>query len=70
MSHVSAAHLPTNRMHQQWMLEQLRQAMTGPGDPLGALPRERYAAAIITLREAGLAAADVPDYEVFHAPLR
>lgn len=69
MSHVAAAHLPTNRMHQQWMLDQLRQAMTGPGDPLGTLTRERYQAAADTLRDAGLAAS-LPDYEVFHAPQR
>ena len=49
MSHVSAAHLPTNRMHQKWMLESLRQAMTGPGDPLGTLTRPRYQAAAMSL---------------------
>jgi len=69
MSHVSAAHLSTNRMHQQWMLDQLRRVMTAPGEPLGALARERYAAAGAVLREAGLAAA-VPGYEEFHVPLR
>ena len=69
MSHVSAAHLPTNRMHQQWMLTQLRQAMTGAGEPLGALTRQRYQDAAATLGQAGLTA-DVPDYEVFHVPLR
>ena len=69
MSHVAAAHLPTNRMHQQWMLTQLRQAMTAPDEAFGALSRERYQAAAETLHQAGLAAT-VPDYEVFHAPLR
>ena len=69
MSHVSAAHLPTNRMHQQWMLDQMRRVMTGPGDPLGDLTRQRYQAAAKALGEAGLAPT-VPDYEVFHVPLR
>jgi len=68
MSHVSAAHLPTNRMHQKWMLESLRQAMTGPGDPLGTLTRARYQAAAKALGAAGLAA-DAPPYEEFHVPL-
>jgi NitT/TauT family transport system substrate-binding protein len=65
MSHVSAAHLPTNRMHQKWMLEQLRQVMTGPGDPLGTLTRARYEACGKAMGAAGLVAA-VPPYEDFH----
>lgn len=68
MSHVSAAHLPTNRMHQKWMLESLRQAMTGPGDPLGTLTRPRYQAAAKALSAAGLVA-DAPPYEEFHVRL-
>lgn len=69
MSHVSAAHLPTNRMHQQWMLEQVRAAMTGSGQPLGELTRERYAAATKALEE-GKLLGTVPDYEAFYAPPR
>ncbi|WP_461680598.1 ABC transporter substrate-binding protein [Solidesulfovibrio sp.] len=69
MSHVSAAHLPTNRMHQQWMLHQVREAMTGSGTPLGELTRERYGAATKALKEAALLET-VPDYEAFYAPPR
>ncbi len=69
MSHVSAAHLPTNRMHQQWMLDQLRQAMTVDGPPGAALTRAGYDAAAEPLRHAGLIEA-VPDFEAFHADWR
>ncbi|OLN25925.1 Hydroxymethylpyrimidine ABC transporter, substrate-binding component [Desulfovibrio sp. DV] len=68
MSHVSAAHLPTNRMHQQWMLAQFKQAMTATGDPLGTLSRDRYEATARALRDAGLINA-APAYEAFHVPL-
>jgi NitT/TauT family transport system substrate-binding protein len=68
MSHVSAAHLPTNRMHQQWMLTQMQQAMTVPGLPFGTLARDRYAVAAKALAEAGLIAAP-PAFEAFHVPL-
>jgi NitT/TauT family transport system substrate-binding protein len=66
MSHVSAAHLPTNRMHQKWMLEHMRQAMTEPGETFGALSRARYEATAEALRQAGLIRA-IPPYEAFHA---
>jgi len=68
MSHVSAAHLPTNRMHQKWMLSQLQQAMTVPGLPFGTLARDRYAVAAKALAEAGLIAAP-PAFEDFYVPL-
>ena len=45
------------------------QGLVGPGDPLGDLTRQRYQAAAKALGEAGLAPT-VPDYEVFHVPLR
>uniref|UniRef100_I2Q4I3 Thiamine pyrimidine synthase n=1 Tax=Desulfovibrio sp. U5L TaxID=596152 RepID=I2Q4I3_9BACT len=69
MSHVSAAHLPTNRMHQKWMLEHLRQAMAAGGGELGAFARDRYEAAAGLLVEAGLIGA-APAYEAFHAESR
>lgn len=69
MEHVTAAHLPTNRMHQQWMLEHLRQAMTGSGEPLGDLPRARYETAAEALFRAGLIPA-IPAYEAFRVDAR
>jgi len=69
MSHVSAAHLPTNRMHQQWMLAQLRQAMTAGGPLAAPLDRAGYEAAAAALAQAGLIAA-TPDFEAFHGDRR
>ena len=66
MERVTAAHLPTNRVHQKWMLEQMRQAMTRNGERPGALSPEGYARATKALRDAGLIA-DAPPYEEFHA---
>ncbi len=65
MSHVAAAHLPTNRMHQKWMLEHLRQAMPADGETPGGLVRSGYAAATEALRQAGLIE-NAPAYEDFH----
>lgn len=69
MSHVAAAHLPTNRMHQQWMLTHLRQAMTAPGETFGALDRDHYLRTAQALRQAGLIP-DILPYEAFHADAR
>ena len=56
------------RVTRSAMLESLRQAMTGPGDPLGTMTRLRYQAAAKALGAAGLTA-DAPTYEEFHVPL-
>jgi len=69
MSHVAAAHLPTNRMHQQWMLDHLQRAMTADGEGLGVLGRDRYEKAAKALGDAGLIDA-APPYEAFHADCR
>lgn len=69
MSHVAAAHLPTNRMHQQWMLEHLGQAMTAGGEGLGILGRDPYERAAKALVDGGLIDA-APPYEAFHAAIR
>lgn len=71
MSHVEAARLPTNRMHQKWMLERLREATLptagrqGPG-PLLAGEFEAVARA---LAKAGLLHKPV-SFEEFHVPDR
>lgn len=71
MGHVEAARLPTNRMHQKWMLERLREAMLptagrqGPG-PL--LPGE-FEAVARALAKAGLLQRPV-SFEEFHVPAR
>jgi len=71
MGHVEAARLPTNRMHQQWMLKRLHEAMLptagrqGPG-PLLAGEFEAVARA---LAKAGLLQKPV-GFEEFHVPAR
>ncbi len=65
MSHVAAAHLPTNRMHQKWMLEHIRQAMLADGETIGGLTRSGYTAAAGALLQAGLIES-APAYEDFH----
>ncbi len=66
MSHVSAANLPTNRMHQKWMLEHLRQSMSAPNAAMGTLTPDQYATAASALIEAGLMDA-APAFDAFHA---
>jgi len=71
MGHVEAARLPTNRMHQKWMLERLREAMLptagrqGPGPLLAG----EFEAVSRTLAKAGLLQKPV-SFEEFHVPAR
>jgi NitT/TauT family transport system substrate-binding protein len=69
MSHVAAANLPTNRVHQQWMFEHIRQAMTAGGATPGPLTRAQFDQAGRALLAAGLIPA-LPAYEAFHADCR
>lgn len=69
MSHVSAANLPTNRMHQTWMFDHIRRAMTAPGAAPGPLSPDQYARTLAALRAADLIET-VPPYEAFHADCR
>ena len=67
MSYVNAANLPTNRVHQQWMLDHLRTAMLPDGDraKIGSLDEAAYKAVADALLKEGLIA-DVPAYGEFH----
>lgn len=69
MSHVAAAHLPTNRVHQQWMFDRLREAMTADGEAFGRLTPTGYQTAAKALLQAGLIDA-IPPYEAFDADAR
>jgi NitT/TauT family transport system substrate-binding protein len=69
MSHVAAAHLPTNRMHQKWMLAQITRSMQASGPDFGRLTRSQYDAAADALHAAGLLET-TPAYEAFHADCR
>ncbi|MHC1712429.1 MAG: ABC transporter substrate-binding protein [Solidesulfovibrio sp.] len=69
MSHVASANLPTNRMHQQWMLSHITEAMNASAPEFGTLTRPQYDTAATALRKAGLIEA-VPAYEAFHVDCR
>lgn len=69
MSHVAAAHLPTNRMHQKWMLAQISRAMRTDGKDFGVLTKAQYDAAANALLRAGIMTSE-PGYEAFHVDCR
>lgn len=68
MARVDEARLPTNRMHQKWMLERLREAMLPQGGAgPGGLDRAEFEKVARALDRAGLL--DTPvSYEEFRAP--
>lgn len=71
MDHVRAAELPTNRMHQKWMLGRLAEAMApkaGRPGP-GALTRDEFEIMAKALGQAGLLESPV-SHEEFHADIR
>jgi NitT/TauT family transport system substrate-binding protein len=72
MKYVDQEHLPTNRAHQKWMLEQMRALIlpTGPdGDTaMGELSRAGYRFVAGQMLENDLIET-APDYEDFHAGL-
>ncbi len=70
MRHVQAAHLPTNRVHQKWMLEHMRGIIMPPGKdiPMGTLQPDEYRFVAKQLMENGIIAA-MPEYGDFHVDL-
>lgn len=71
MSYVNGANLPTNRVHQKWMLDHLREAMLPGGDRagFGRLDQGAYTAVAAALLKEGLIRS-IPDYGEFHVRLR
>jgi NitT/TauT family transport system substrate-binding protein len=69
MDHVRAANLPTNRVHQKWMLEQMAPLIFPPGSatPPGVLAEDVYKRVAADLFEAGIINDTVP-YRTFHDP--
>ena len=53
MKYVDEAHVPTNRVHQQWMLERMRTMIlaAGPRGPIGGLDPDDYYRAAATLKD-------------------
>ncbi len=67
MKYVDAAHVPTNRVHQQWMLERMRTMVLaeGPRGPIGGLDPEDYYRAAETLKADGTIK-EIPDFNKFY----
>ncbi len=67
MKYVEAAHVPTDRMHQKWMLEHLRTMIlpSGPGGPVGGLEPQDYYRTAESLKVDGTIKA-IPDYSQFY----
>lgn len=70
MSHVNAANLPTNRMHQRWMLARMKDIIAPPGVAAapGSLSGDEYRAVATAMQRARLIP-DIPAYEAFYAQL-
>jgi NitT/TauT family transport system substrate-binding protein len=69
MEHVQAANLPTNRVHQKWMLQRMQDVIFPPESnvPAGFLGEETYGAVAADLFEAQIINVTVP-YRAFYDP--
>jgi NitT/TauT family transport system substrate-binding protein len=69
MDYVAAANVATDRVHQKWMLEKMREIIQPPGSdvPLGTLREEAYARVARALQEAGLIKR-IPAFSHFYFP--
>jgi len=71
MKYVNAANLPTNRVHQKWMLERMRDIIQPPGADisLGCLEEETYHQVARELKNFGQID-QIPDYRQFYRDCR
>jgi NitT/TauT family transport system substrate-binding protein len=67
MRHVTQANLPTNRVHQKWMLDRMRDVILpeGDGTDIGGLAEDEYRRASELLRLSGVIGT-VPEWGEFH----
>ena len=65
MKYVDAAHAPTDRVHQKWMLEHLRTMILARGRPVGSLDREDYYRTAEALKMDGTIKA-IPNFSEFY----
>jgi NitT/TauT family transport system substrate-binding protein len=67
MKYVNAAHVPTNRVHQKWMLERLRTMIlpAGAQSPIGTLNRQDYRRTAESLKNDG-SIKEIPDFSQFY----
>ncbi len=71
MKYVNAANLPTNRVHQKWMLERMRDIIQPPGAEvsLGCLEEETYHQVARELKNFGLID-QIPEFHHFYRDCR
>jgi NitT/TauT family transport system substrate-binding protein len=69
MQYVQAANVSTDRVHQKWMLEKMRELIQPQGSdlPLGTLKEEAYARVARALQEAGMIGR-IPEFTHFYFP--
>ncbi len=69
MEHVTAARLPTNRVHQKWMLARMQDIIIPPqrSHPMGTLLATDYRFVTQQLLENGIIST-IPEYSEFHDP--
>jgi NitT/TauT family transport system substrate-binding protein len=67
MKYVDEAHVATNRVHQQWMLERMQTMIlaAGPRGPIGGLDPADYDRAAATLKDDGTIK-EIPDFSKFY----
>ncbi len=65
MKYVDAAHVPTDRVHQKWMLEHLRTMILARGRPVGSLDPEDYYRTAEALKMDGTIKA-IPNFSDFY----
>lgn len=69
MNYVREAHVGTNRVHQRWMLDRIRDiSVTGDRNtPMGTLSPDDFQTVVGELKTGGMID-DVPDFKEFHVP--
>lgn len=69
MERVHAANLPTNRIHQKWMLARMQELIRLPGHPrpMGALSPDDFRFVAEKLHESGIIQT-IPDFQEFYDP--
>lgn len=67
MQYVKAANVATDRVHQKWMLEKMREIIQPPGWhlPMGTLTPEAYRRVAAALKDSGLIA-EIPPFTQFY----
>lgn len=67
MRYVTAANVPTDRVHQKWMLERMRDIILPPGfkEPMGTLKEAAYERVAAELKKDGIIK-DIPPFSQFY----